>query len=398
MNLLDVLPEELVLLALLRADLLTLIALKPACRQLWQLARRTITCKWWLMNHAAELRHHCWRSAQHAAKPLECVHTGRVYALALGARFLVSGGDDGRLHAYDASTWEHLESRTLGRAVKPWEIAAFSHMTPPGDREEWFAVHGRKYTPSSSGPLQMATVQVFGPQGPPAATVSLVAYDPLEQTWVCIADRSRVIVVTPTAQGSFRRRTFLTLVRAPTALAVGGGQIVFTSGQRHRQVSVGSLEGGYCVQTPAACHGDTVYALAATVGRVVSGSDDRTVNLWLTYTAPPRPVCTIDTGAKVWALAIAASGDLLVSAGHGNSVGDIHLWDLSGVPRDDGDPHDGLFEAVHLASLRGPPCTRSLAFDGDRVVAGGNDGVVRVWQHPGSGLIGPLWRDHAFWS
>lgn len=374
------------MLALLHADLCVLVAVKPVSRQFRQLARLTISSQRWLMrrSNARELRHHCWRCGQCEARPLGAVHTGRVYALALGRRYLVSGGDDGCLHAYNTSTWAHLDSRTQGRAVKPWEIATC--VSEKG--QEWFAVRGRAYNPAIKNQVDFVLPPLTAME---AAHVSLVASDPLDGTLAFVSGETVHV-----HRGTGQLSRFDVGVQTPNALAVGGGHVAFTSGLRLRRISVCSLEGGR-VETPAAFHADSVYALVASMGRIASGSDDRTVKLWLSYTEPkPRPVCTIDTGAKVWALAIAASGDLLVSAGHGNSVGNIHVWDLSGVPHNDGDPHEGLFEAVHLASLRGPPCTRSVAFDGDRVVAGGNDGVVRVWQHPCSDLLGPLMRDHAF--
>ena len=165
-------------------------------------------------------------------------------------------------------------------------------------------------------------------------------------------------------------------------------------GPRGKNVAVYSLHDNRREMEPELLlgHSKTAYAIAASVGRLATGSDDRTVKLWDTLTA--EALCTIDTGAKVWALAISASGDLLVSGGAGNSVGDIHVWDLRNVPADDGDPHyggdphTGQFDAARLASLDGPPsCTRSLTFDGDRVVAGGDDGHVRVWQHPAAAWL-----------
>ena len=132
-------------------------------------------------------------------------------------------------------------------------------------------------------------------------------------------------------------------------------------------------------------HSDSIYALATSSGRLASGSDDGSIRLWNPFAPAGRPkqLAKIDTGAKVWALAMC--GELLVSAGAGNSVSNINIWSLREVPTfctgDESPPHA---QPMRLASLRGHPDTvRSLAFDGDRVVAGCSQGAVCVWHHMG---------------
>lgn len=134
-------------------------------------------------------------------------------------------------------------------------------------------------------------------------------------------------------------------------------------------------------------HGKPVYGLATSAGRLASGSDDGTIKLWNPYTVPTRRLlATIETGSRIWALAM--SGELLVSGGEGNSVANINVWSLRDVPTFSAMRASlvraGRGQPVRLASLRGEyDPVRSLAFDGDRIVSGHDNGIVHVWHHGG---------------
>ena len=133
-------------------------------------------------------------------------------------------------------------------------------------------------------------------------------------------------------------------------------------------------------------HNKPIYALATSAGRLASGSDDQQIKLWNPFTEPQsRLLAVINTGAKVWALAMC--GELLISGGAGNAVSNINVWCLRDVPtfsETNLQPAHLARQPVRLASLRGfDGSVRSLAFDGDRVVAGTDIGIVYVWHHAG---------------
>lgn len=376
----DLLGGDILRLVFRFADLPTLLALKPTCRHFRQLARLTIKGSLWRLNHEDEFRVHCWREGKHEATILTNAHDGRAYSVALGERLIASGGTDSRLHLFDASSLSLIQTEELAERVSPNCLCSCKLRigTEAAMETDHFFLRGHLYSPNEDWTRVDRVPFCSG-------RVDLIACDPLALS------RDYVIVYIQGATATMRKRDGrqhsiqLDGGYTPNTLAVGCGTFAVNGGPRGKRVQVYSLDDhGQHVITLLG-HTQTVYAIATTSFRLASGSDDRMINLWNTTTG--TVLCRIDTGAKVWALAIDVSGRILVSGGHGNSVGDIHLWDLQQVPRDIDGHHEGLSHAVRLASLGGPPsCTRSLAFDGDRVVAGGNDGRIRVWQHPGGTL------------
>ncbi len=64
-----------------------------------------------------------------------------------------------------------------------------------------------------------------------------------------------------------------------------------------------------------AAHRDWVRALAAAGDTLVSGSGDRSVRVWKVSRRTLTPVRTIETGARVRAVAVSPQADLIVAAG-----------------------------------------------------------------------------------
>ena len=185
-----------------------------------------------------------------------------------------------------------------------------------------------------------------------------------------------------------------------TCLAQADGLIVagLSNGTAEVWASARPTDDGMHYRHTLRGHADAVYAVAVGNGRAATGGDDGAVRLWLADVAEGSAapcVAHIDVGAKVWAVAMCrrADADLLVCGGArccapegwiGNSVG---VWDLRSVPHTRAQPpmQGGAMVqvprlAVLLADAAGPQWgVRAVDTDGVAVVAGGDDGIVRVW-------------------
>ena len=412
---------------------------------LLRVGRATRTRLQWLerARNRETVRRKLWRAADRAGCGPRTVaeHSGPVWSVALNRHYLVSGAgivegappepQRGLLQIRDASCSRSSDDASfarlrgvegevelvLSRSVGPWHLGLRGHQ---------LAVFGRlvnldrlhessnSWVPFEGGALRNHTPLVC------SQSASLVSWSE-ESGRLYSLERS----TTPDVRTPHVRQAAMPVAEAHDRIAFAGPPRVLdgmnsvphaiasatdASGAPFVAVSVHCVvhhvagpmlapyraiavwrDGETAVHTRLERHQAPIYALAAGAGRLASGSDDKTIKLWNPFAQVNhhRLLTSIDTGAKVWALAIC--GDLLVSGGHGNDVSNINIWDLQGVPTfsaaTDGalsEPRQ-VYRASRVASLRGMPAVgvRSLAFDGDRVVAGGDDGCVYVWQHAG---------------
>lgn len=116
---------------------------------------------------------------------------------------------------------------------------------------------------------------------------------------------------------------------------------------------------------------------------LVSGGDDRTVKLWdLTPLAegkgPAGPIALTGHSGAVWSVALTRDGRTLATTG-GWGPGEIKLWDVTptGATRTEG-PRWSVQLRRTQVSPDGGVAALALAPNG-RLLAGGGDGFVRVW-------------------
>ncbi|WP_017302022.1 caspase family protein [Nodosilinea nodulosa] len=136
-------------------------------------------------------------------------------------------------------------------------------------------------------------------------------------------------------------------------------------------------------------HGDAVYAVAFSPDgqQIVSGSADKTIQLWNAQTGEPIGEPLRGHGDEIYALAFSPDGQRIVS---GSADKTLQLWNAqTGEPI--GEPLQGHGDAV-----------RSVAFssDGQRIVSGSADKTLRLWNAQTGEPIGEPLRGHgaAVWS
>lgn len=448
------LPFDMQLHVLMFAELDGLVATKLACKLLRRACRLTISRLDWLGRgrNREDMRLKLWRGVDRDPAdyaPYVAVHhlDGPVWSVALSPDYLVSGAgrelfvldaacsrksNDATFRARRHATCRRLrrfwdcncDQITLSRPILSWHLAL---------RGSQLVVLGRLIDLSRlTGPeVRRGVLPDATPEEAECVLNSCPAVAatacPLSSSLAAWGDDGRLYLT----QGRTVRTAALPVAEAgggedaarmlqlqgggmdlelathhgPSAIAagVGPGGVPYVAVSAPRPGGLGAAQGlmldvrvwinGEAPRKATLTgHRAAVYALATGSGRLASGADDRTIKLWDPFAPSPRLLATVDTGAKVWALAL--HGEILVSGGGGNAVSNVNIWCLREVPtfsraapgpveREAAPRHAGPI--VRLASLRGGPeqGIRSLAFDGDRVAAGADNGTVYVWQHAG---------------
>jgi len=291
------------------------------------------------------------------ARPLATLqgHTGGVWGMALSGdgHLLASGGTDGTVRLWDTSTGRPLATlpgHTGG--VYSVALSADGQLMVSGSQDGTV----RLWDTSTGQPLATLLGHTGGAWGVAlSADGQLVASGSADGT-VRLWDTSTARPLA-TLPGHTSAVWGLALTADGRLVASGGGDGTVRLWEAGSGRPVATLQG----------HVGTVWgvALSADGQLLSSGGTDGTVRLWDTSTG--RPLATLPGHTDgVWSVALSADGQQVAS---GSADGTVRLWDTStGRPLAILQGHTGMVRGVALSA------------DGQLVASGSFDGTVRLWE------------------
>lgn len=318
-----------------------------------------------------------WDANTPGTMPKQMQHSAPVHSVGFSddSKWIVTGSEDGAVRVWDAATGKEKEGVTFTGHDRHTvvESVAFS---PGGDFiasagaddtvRLWDAHTGREVDNINVGVTAMTVT--FNPRG------DRLAVGRLDGT-IEIRDAHNITYLI----ASFRAHP--TPVNS-VAFNTEGTRMV--SAGFDNTVRVWNSETYAAIGNPlTGHHGEVTSAVFSHDGtRIVSSSKDSSVREWDAVTGLPVPA---DQG-KVRAAVFSPDGRQIASAG---DDGAIKLWNNpnTAVPvRQVGRPSDAYKQGVYTQAIN------SLAFnrDGTQIISGGNDGVVRLWDVKTGGLITEL--------
>ena len=285
-------------------------------------------------------------------------HTGAVAAVATHGNALVSGGEDG--------------------TVRIWDLAEVRPVRQRHGHTGW--VYAVAISPDGQ------TIASAGDD----ATIRLWQLDTGESTGVLTGHLRRIRSLAFTADGRLvsgaedgqvclwdtGHASLIRTMRAPGcpvwAVAVGVGDALIAAAGEDEFVRLYDLDSGEMLAEKAA-HRDWIRALSFAGDTLITGSGDGSVRVWKVSGRALTLARVIETEARVRAVAISPQADLIVAAGE-----DATLRAFTG---------DGMAGEQPLP--RGIDWIRAVALRPDRsVIAGCEDGSVRVWDGHGLTVLG----------
>jgi WD40 repeat protein len=285
-------------------------------------------------------------------------HTGAVTAVAAHDDTLASGGEDGTVRIWDLTEVQPARQR---HGHTGWVYAVA--ISPDG-----------------------RTIASAGDD----AAIRLWRLDTGEPTGVLTGHLRRIRSLAFTANGQLvsgaedgqvclwdtERASLIRAMRSPGcpvwAVAPGANDSLIAAAGEDEYVRLYDRDSGDLLAEKAA-HRDWIRALSFTGDTLITGSGDRAVRVWRVSGRELGLVRTIDTRARVRAVAISPHADLIVAAGE-----DAMLRAFTG---------DGL--AGEQPIPEGVDWVRSIVLRPDGpVIAGCEDGSIRVWDSRGLTILG----------
>jgi len=293
-------------------------------------------------------------------------HTGAVAGIAAHGNALVSGGEDGVVRIWDLAQ-RRLVHQRHGHTGWIYAVA----ISPDGQ------------IIASAG--DDATIRLWRlDTGQPAGI--LFGHDRRIRSLAFAADGRLVsgaedgLVCLWDIESASMIRTLRTPGSPVWAVATDvAGSLVAAAGE-DEFVRLYDRDSGTLVEEMAA-HRDWIRTLAAAGDTLVSGSGDRSLRVWKVSGRTLTPVRTIETSARVRAVAVSPQADLIVAAGEDAT---LRAFTADGAAGEQAMPAG--VDWIRAAIIRA---------DGS-VVAGCEDGGIRIWE--GSGLVSVSQGSDTTWA
>lgn len=303
-----------------------------------------------------------WLRCDTAARSKDAGHVGAVVSVSTEARIVASGGEDGAVRLWDLGSRQLL--RTF-RAHTGWVFA--TALSPDGAVVASAGDDGliRLWRTASGTPIGVLTGHSRRIRALAFTADEQLLVSGAEDGAVCVWDAERLLML----------RRMQTTGTPVWSIAVSGGKepAVAVAGE-DEFVRLFDLTTGRLLDEKAQ-HRDWVrsVAFAADSGLLASGSGDRSVVVWATKAGTLTPVRrTTDLPDRVRAVVAAPDGGLVLTATERPT---IHALTVDG-------------ETGKTMLPPGVDWVRSLARDSDgTVVAGCEDGAVRLWPANGGELL-----------
>ena len=294
---------------------------------------------------------------------------------------IVSGGDDRTIRLWDASTGQQIaifltSYRVFSVSFSPDGTRVVGGEGAPdiGAISLWDANTGEQISERLNGRVWTVRSVAFSPDGSQIVSEEEgVGIDGMVYLW-------------DANTGEQIGGPFVGHVGSvwSTAFSPDGTRIV--SGGEDGTIYLWEAKTGELIGVPLTGHSGTVWSVAFSPdgNRIVSGGEDSTIRFWDVDTGEQIGEPFIGQAGSVWSVVFNPDGTNVVSGG---VDGIIRIWDAN-IQEHIGEPfigHKGYVNSIDFSP------------DGSRIVSGGTDGAVRFWDLSTGKQIGASPVEHTNW-